>query len=255
MSPVPAKPSATIVVLRDSSNGPEILLVKRRAGDAFGDSYAFPGGVVDDDESASHSYSQGVTPDEANAVLGVDHGGLDYYSAAIRELFEETGILLARKASGEWAIGLSDLDVLRKEVDQGTLPWSDFLRDQKIEMASDALHYFAHWETPLSLPKRWSTRFFIAELPPGQDATHDGSELTDCRWLAAADALAHWRERDIELPVPTVSTLESLSGFNSIDEMIRWANAQAKQGIERILPDMDPSDGMSKFVLPGVSDT
>ena len=97
MSPAPAKPSATIVLLRESSGGPEVLLVKRRAGDAFGNNYAFPGGVVDEDESASHEYSQGKTADEANTELNVAEGGLDYYSAAIRELFEETGILLVRR--------------------------------------------------------------------------------------------------------------------------------------------------------------
>lgn len=255
MSPAPAKPSATIVVLRESSSVPEILLVRRRAGDAFGESYTFPGGVVDDDESASHAYSQGITPVEADAVLSVDQDGLDYYSAAIRELFEETGILLARDAAGEWFSGDADLDGSRKDVDQGTLPWSDFLRDQGIEMASGALHYFAYWETPLHLPKRWSTRFFLAKLPRGQDATHDGSELTDCRWIVAADALMLGRDGDMKLPVPTVSTLESLSRLNTVDEMLAWANERASQGIERILPERVCSDGKTKYLVSGDSNS
>jgi 8-oxo-dGTP pyrophosphatase MutT (NUDIX family) len=254
MSPVPAKPSATIVILRESSSGPEILLVKRRAGDAFGDSYTFPGGVVDNDESTSHAFSQGKTPDEADAVLSVAQGGLDYYSAAIRELFEETGILLARDAAGKWFHDGPNVDVLRKEVDQGALHWSDFLRDQELRMASDALHYFAHWETPLSLPKRWSTRFFLAELPPGQDATHDGSELTDCRWIIAADALSLGRDGGMKLPIPTVSTLKSLSEFGSVSEVIDWAECRMTQGIERILPDERTSGGKTKYVIPGNSD-
>ena len=127
-SSVPAKPSATIVIVRESSSGTELLLVRRRAGDAFGDNYAFPGGVVDDDESLSHAYSQGRTIDEANAILGVENGGLDYYSAAIRELFEETGILLARDSTGDWFRSDPTVDGLRKDVDQGALPWSDFFR-------------------------------------------------------------------------------------------------------------------------------
>ena len=255
MSPVPAKPSATIVILRESSSGPELLLVKRRAGDAFGDSYAFPGGVVDSDESISNTFSQGTTAEEANTVLNVSQGGLDYYSAAIRELFEETGILLARDAAGAWSGGGPDVDVLRKRVDQGALPWSDFLQDQGLQMASDALHYFAHWETPLDFPKRWSTRFFMAELPPGQDATHDGSELTECRWINAAEASMLGREGGMKLPTPTISTLESLSEFNSVSEMLDWAGDRASQGFERILPERVQSDGKTKYVIPGSSDT
>ncbi len=237
MRPVAAKPSATIVVLRDGSNGLELLLVKRRAGDAFGENFTFPGGVVDDDEAASHDYSQQRTRDEANAILSVSDGGLDYYSAAIRELFEETGILMARNSTGDWCQDCTDLNVLRKKVDLGELPWSEFLNQQNLLMASDALHYFAYWETPLSLPKRWSTRFFLAVSPPGQDATHDGSELTESRWTSASDALAHHREGSIKLPFPTRKTLASLSDLNSIGEAIDWAQAKLTQGIERILPE------------------
>ena len=250
MSPAPAKPSATIVLLRESSGGPEVLLVKRRAGDAFGDNYAFPGGVVDEDESASHEYSQGKTADEANTELSVAEGGLDYYSAAIRELFEETGILLARDASGDWSQGGPDISTLRKEVDQGTRKWSNFLRDQGLRMASDALHYFAHWETPLSLPKRWSTRFFLAEVPPGQDATHDGSELTDCRWLIAADALSLARGGGMKLPIPTFSTLEYLVDFDSVGDVLGWAKDSRAQGIEKILPGEQISGGKTKYIYP-----
>ena len=94
-NPVPTRPSATVVLLRESDQRPELLMVKRRAGDAFGDSYAFPGGVVDHDESDAHGLIDGKTAGEADAMLQIAADGLDYYSAAIRELFEETGILLA----------------------------------------------------------------------------------------------------------------------------------------------------------------
>ena len=250
MSPVSAKPSATIVLLREGSGGPEVLLVKRRAGDAFGNNYTFPGGVVDEDESASHEYSQGKSADEANTELSVADGGLDYYSAAIRELFEETGILMARDADGDWSHGGPNFGALRKEVDQGRLLWSNFLRDQGLRMASDALHYVAHWETPLSLPKRWSTRFFLAESPPGQDATHDGSELTDCRWIIAADALSLARDGGMELPIPTFSTLKYLTEFDSVGEVFGWAKDRMAQGIEKILPGEQISDGKTKYIYP-----
>jgi len=116
-NPVPARPSATVVLLREREGHPELLMVKRRAGDAFGDSYAFPGGVVDHDESDAHGLIDGKTADEAASVLGISANALDFYSAAIRELFEETGILLARDNHGEWASDSPELQALRIEVD------------------------------------------------------------------------------------------------------------------------------------------
>ena len=100
-NPVAALPSATVVLLREREDSLELLMVKRRAGDAFGDNYAFPGGVVDHDESDAHGRIDGKTGDEVNAELHVPENGLDYYRAAIRELFEETGILLGPASRGK----------------------------------------------------------------------------------------------------------------------------------------------------------
>ena len=158
---------------------PEILLVKRRAGDAFGESYTFPGGVIDDNESNATRFGSGVTEDDANQFLGIDNGGLDFYSAGIRELFEETGIFLVRNNSGAWAACNSDIAVCRNEIDRGKRDWAAFLQQYRFNMAFDALHYFAHWITPLIRPKRWTTRFFLTEIPSGQTACHDGHETTD----------------------------------------------------------------------------
>lgn len=249
---VPARPSATVVMLRDSPQGLELLMVKRRGGDAFGESYAFPGGVVDHDESLAKTYCNGITVDEANAKLGVQEGGLDFYVATIRELFEETGILLARDRRGAWAL-YSDPGI-RKQIVRGTLPWSDFLRDQELRMACDALHYFAHWETPLSQPKRWSARFFLAEMPAGQDARHDGTELTDSRWLSATEALEMGRQGGMKLPFPTYRSLKILSEFASVDNLIDWARQMARQGVPKVRPVELKENGKSKFVIPGDPD-
>ena len=231
MDPAPAKPSATIVVLRDGSAKPEMLMVKRRAGDAFGESYTFPGGVVEEDESAAAEFCAGVSAAEADAALNVPRDGLDYYSAGIRELFEETGILLARDRSGKWACGKALSADLRSRVDKGLLPWPEFLQQRALQMTCDALHYFAYWETPFDLPKRWTTRFFLSKLPVGQDACHDGYETTDCRWMNADDFLAARSEGEIRIPYPTIKTLESLQHCNTIDELISWAKGQQAEGI------------------------
>jgi 8-oxo-dGTP pyrophosphatase MutT (NUDIX family) len=225
-----------------------MLLVKRRAGDAFGESYAFPGGVVDADESDATEFALGTSADEANRALGVASGGLDYYSAGIRELFEETGVLLARNNEGEWACDRPEFEALRSKVDKGLLPWAAFLRQQGLHMCCDALHYFAHWETPFELPKRWSTRFFAAELPAGQSACHDGFETTDSRWMSAADALKQTLRGHIDMPYPTIKTLERLQQFDSIPDLLAWAREEQKAGIG--LNRLDSLDGLTRQGMP-----
>lgn len=228
---VPARPSSTIVVLRDGNSRPEMLMVKRRAGDAFGDSYAFPGGVVDADESAARNFCLGISAGQANATLSVPQGGLDYYSAGIRELFEETGLLLARDNAGMWACDESLSPDLREKVDKGLLPWPEFLEQQTLHMACDALHYFAHWETPLEFPKRWTTRFFATVLPTGQTACHDGIETTDSRWMRATDALSEEKRGQINMPYPTIKTLEKLQEFDSVNDLLTWVRQEQSAGI------------------------
>jgi 8-oxo-dGTP pyrophosphatase MutT (NUDIX family) len=250
-NPVAAKPSSTVVLLREKENAPELLMVRRRAGDAFGGSYAFPGGVVDHDESDAHGLIDGISPDDANATLKLDEDGLDYYSAAIRELFEETGILLARSDSGEWASVTPELQRLRIEVDKGRLRWSDFLQTEGLRVACDALHYFAYWQTPLDQHKRWSTRFFLAESPAGQEATHDGSEITDLRWITAVQALAAARERSMKLPQPTVRNLKNIQHCTSVDGMLNWADEQRQHGIVKLRPILVELDGKPKWAVWG----
>lgn len=251
VSAVPALPSATVVIVRDSPDGPELLLVKRRGGDVFGDSYAFPGGVVDADEGLAHAFCQNLSAEDADALLGVSEGGLDYYVAVIRELFEETGILLARDNRGEWVDGDSVPQEDRVQVDRRVLPWSEFMRSRGLRMACDALHYFAHWETPLHRPKRWSTRFFLAEMPAGQSVSHDGSELTDSCWLSAAEALSSGQQGRLQLPFPTARNLQSLSKFTSVDDLFAWARKRVPEGVHKIRPIRISENGKSKYVIPG----
>lgn len=234
---VTPKPSATVVVMREGKASPEVLLVKRRAGDAFGDSYAFPGGVVDANEDDAITLSTGISESQANALLDLELHGLHYYSAGVRELFEETGILLARDEDNAWAHCDSDVAEYRLLVDRGVMHWADFLRQMNVKMAFDSMHYFAHWITPVVRPKRWTTRFFICELPEGQSACHDGTETTDSRWISANDALEESRAGNLEIPYPTRKTLTSLRDLGCIAELKPWAIARQDSGIESIRPD------------------
>ncbi|GMR17311.1 MAG: NUDIX hydrolase [Gammaproteobacteria bacterium] len=238
---VQAQPSATVVLVRAGSSAPEILMVRRRSGDAFGDSYAFPGGVVDDDEAQAQPYCHGRTDAEASAVLGLPRGGLSFYCAAVRELFEETGVLLARDTQGRWAFsGSGDaaakLRELRQQRNGAALPWSQLLRQHELRVACDALHYVSFWETPLRLPRRWAARFFLARIPPGQDARHDGRELTDSRWMTATEILAAGGERGMKLPFPTLCNLRDLAEFATVDEMLACAGARSAPTVARDRP-------------------
>jgi len=237
-------------MVRDADDGPEVLLVKRRAGDAFGKAYTFPGGVIDPDESNARPVCSGLSEEEANAVLGVDNG-LDYYSAVIRELFEETGILLVRDADGNWPANVDVHAGQRVAVDGCELAWPEFLREHDYCMAVDALHYFAWWITPVNSPKRWTTRFFMAELPPGQEAEHDGRELTDSRWLRPADALQLRLDGEIKLPQPTRRNLDRMKDFESVESLLDWAAARHREEIPSICPVQVFVDGVEMYPIPG----
>jgi len=256
---IPALPSATIVLVREGQSDPEILMVRRRAGDAFGDSYAFPGGVVDADESDAHSYCQGLTAERADQELSVLSGGLDYYSAAVRELFEETGILLARDPRGNWAFAdetesESLLRELRAQLHSGALVWAQLLRTHDLCIACDVLRYFSFWETPLRLPKRWAARFFLAQVPPGQDAEHDGNELIDSCWMTALEVLASGEKGGMKLPFPTVVNLRNIAEHGTVDALLGWASAQAMAGVAKIRPVILNDKKQVRFVIPGDDD-
>lgn len=257
--PVAAVPSATVVLLRAGTSDPEILMVRRRAGDAFGDSYAFPGGVIDADESAARMFCRGTNAQAADTELGLSSGGLDFYSAAARELFEETGVLLAQDSQGDWPFSNNPDEKclrrnLRKQLDNGNQAWAQLLQSQELFIACKKLHYFAFWETPLPLPKRWAARFFLAQIPPNQDAQHDGSELTDSCWMTAAEILVAARDGSMKLPFPTIKTLKTISDFSSVAELLQWARAQSAAGISKIRPVILKHNGKTRFVIPGDPD-
>lgn len=179
-------------------------------------------------------------------MLDVDADGLDYFSAAVRELFEETGVLLAdAETTGD------GMQRARDQLNDGSLRWEAFVAASNARLNCDALHYFSHWITPSILPKRYSTRFFIAELPAGQRAVHDGGELTDSCWMTADDVLRAARKGSMSLYVPTFRTLESIAGHESIEALIAWAKSLAQAGVPCIHPQIVERDGVLRVVLDG----
>lgn len=172
----PALPAATILVVRDGPTGLEVLLVRRHGKSGFAPgALVFPGGKVD----AGDAEIARQCPD---AEL------LPYRVAAIRETWEEAGILLARRKGADRL-----LDSHEVPKPNGEQSLAVILARDGIELATDRLARFAHWITPEAEPRRFDTQFFIAVAPAGQNAAADGYETLDCAWLSPADAL---READ-----------------------------------------------------------
>ena len=240
-----ARPSSTVVLVRESANAPELLLMRRHQRSAFGGAHAFPGGVLEAADDRVVEHCAGITAAAADALLSVEHG-LAYFSAAIRELFEESGVLLASIGARS-----ADLAAARKALNEGELDWRSFVVDNDVQLHCDALHYFSFWITPEALPRRFSTRFFLAAMPADQDAEHCGGELTDSCWLSAEDALGACRDGAISLHFPTIKTLEALAPLGSVDGLLEWAASRARAGVACIFPEIEKRRGEARVIVAG----
>jgi 8-oxo-dGTP pyrophosphatase MutT (NUDIX family) len=224
-APVP-RPSATVVLVRSGDPRPEVFMVKRHKTASFGSTFAFPGGVLEAADARVHDLSTGVSSEQAAGMLQLDGGALDYYSAAIRELFEESGVLLAAHQ-----LSARRLQAARAALNAGTLGWEQFARNEQLLLNYDRLHYFSFWITPADMPKRYTARFFLAELPAAQVASHDGGELTASCWMPAADILVARKKKLMKVPYATRKTLRRVAYFASIAELLEWARACGEKGV------------------------
>jgi 8-oxo-dGTP pyrophosphatase MutT (NUDIX family) len=173
----------------------------------------FPGGRVDHADADPRLWR-----DDAAARVPE----APYWAAAIRELFEETGVLLARSEAGEFAPDATDA-VVRSEresllQDQTTL--ADVLSRLALLPALDRMQPCAHWITPVAEPKRYNTHFFLAAMPPGRTASADPREMSDAVWLTAGQALERFRAGRLPMVFPTVRTLESILPYQSVEAAI-----------------------------------
>src|SRR5258708_4669026 len=180
-------PAATILLLRDAPGGLEVFMVKRHHQiDFVAGALGFPGGRVDkgDSEAAlrDHTDGGGEWSDEMRAMG----------AAAIREAFEESGILLARDAdTGELltARRLEGLGSFRQALEKRQVGLAEMLRSERLRLAYDQLVHFAHWITPENMPKRFDTHFFVAKSPLGHEGSHDGRESVDSIWITPQNAI------------------------------------------------------------------
>lgn len=255
--PAPPRPAATVMLVRDSADGPEVLLLRRhgRSGFAAG-AWVFPGGVVDaaDRDAGLADRMDGPTPMQWAERLGVSDPSeaMGYVVAAVREAFEETGILLARVADDATNPGgaREGLDIARRALLAEVVGLRQVIATRSLRLSGDQLLYLAHWITPEPEPRRYDTRFFLARAEPEAVCTPHEAEMTESVWLTARGAVHHFESGSLKMLPPTVHTLRRLSGYGSVDEIFA---ALADASVPAIMPVMRVVDeGVTIEMPPGV---
>jgi glyoxylase-like metal-dependent hydrolase (beta-lactamase superfamily II)/8-oxo-dGTP pyrophosphatase MutT (NUDIX family) len=240
--PVQHRQAASLIVLRDvpgDADGPQVLLLRRadRPGDQNSGAVVFPGGVLDDSDRGHYERCLQLSDAQASARLGLASHGLHYWVAAIRECFEEAGLLFAAGADGHLVdlqrLPRDELTRLRRALHANQTGMAEVCDRFGVALATDRLAYFSHWITPVGLPKIFDTRFFIAVAPPGQTAEHDANELVDLLWISPAQALARAKADGLHFMNVTERTLQQLSRFKSAAEAVAWARAQTDVPLNR----------------------
>lgn len=222
----PVRRAATLVLVRQGERGPEVLMLRRAdKGDQNSGAWVFPGGLVDPGDALCHDLCVGLNDAQASAQLSLPTGGLDHHVAAIRECFEEAGILLAEDASGEgFGHGFQSYSTVMSErgrLARGELALSALCERHGLRLATQRLHYMAHWITPPVRPKRFDTRFFLATVQADQQAIHDTVETVNHQWMRPADMLRS--DEASRLMMPQRSVLQALSPHDSLSAVLAWA--------------------------------
>jgi 8-oxo-dGTP pyrophosphatase MutT (NUDIX family) len=238
VSPAPARPAATVVLARDGGGGVETLLLRRSARSRFASgAWVFPGGVLDPGDAALPGRLwRGISPEAAaDRFAASPQQVLALHVAAVRETFEESGLLLARDRHGE-PVDPAAAAALRPRAGSGSLEAFASVLDRSGFIADlGALVYLSRWITPLVEPRRYDARFFLARAPCDQVAGADAVETTDQRWVRPAAALCLQRAGDLRLMFPTLRTLRWLSAWPDVDSALAAAAAQPL--VPAILPE------------------
>ena len=228
---VQVQPAATVMLVRDAGGrrggSLEVLMLRRHPESVFApDAWVFPGGRVDEADGVGIPIAAGPSDAEASRALEIPSGGLAYWVAAARECFEEAGILLARHPNtGGWLEASNELVGARfarhrRDVHSGAASLGEVLRAEGLELDLSGVHYVSHWITPPGrTARRFDTRFFVAECPPSQPASHDAAETVDSIWTTPAEALSRGAAGEIQLLRPTIANLKALARFSSVAEI------------------------------------
>jgi 8-oxo-dGTP pyrophosphatase MutT (NUDIX family) len=205
--------AATVVIVRPHQSLPsqcEVLLLKRTLRASFvAGAHVFPGGAVDESD-----YRIAETTPLAGAPVN------PFLVAAIRECFEEAGLLFARRRTG-LEISPHERVRWRRSLADGAQTFADLLDHEQLMLDTGSLRYWSRWVTPVGLPKRFDARFFLAPEPPDQHATPDETEITQSGWFDPEDALERADRGEMLLILPTRMTLQALASTPNLEELFR----------------------------------
>lgn len=251
--PVAPRPAATVLLVRDRDGGPEVYMLRRAASMAFAAGFfAFPGGSVDDrDRGLSTGSWVGPAPAEWAQRLGCEVSlAQALVCAAVRETFEESGVVLAGPDAESVVADTSgeDWEEDRVALLDRSLSLAELLERRGLMLRADLLRAWAHWITPEVEPRRFDTRFFVAALPEGQRTRDVGGEADRVVWIRPGDALDRERRGELSLLPPTIAALTGLAECADVAAVLR---AGEQREISPVLPKvlLGPDDSI-RFVLP-----
>ena len=263
---MPIRNAATVMLVRDAqtvgASGPgiEVFMLRRTLQAVFASGmYVFPGGRLDDVDGGHEmeAVCDGLTDARASELLQIPSGGLAFWVAAIRECFEEAGVLLARSVDTGAVIRFDDPVVnerfhkARVGIYDSSLDLIQLCEAEGLRLTTDSIHYTAHWITPLGEARRFDTRFFLARSPQAQEPLHDDGETIASLWINPADALQQQERGQLMMMPPTMACLKFLADHATADSAL--AAAAAIGTPPKILPKRKPRQPGTRLqiVLPG----
>jgi 8-oxo-dGTP pyrophosphatase MutT (NUDIX family) len=250
--------ASTIMLLRDTDSGQgqgiEVFMVRRVIqSDFMPDVFVFPGGSASADDRIAEQ-TEGIclpiAPSEADPEGRTALGG-GVRATAIREVFEEAGVLLAYRNGRILSITENDIPRFAAyrqafQVRNGSLV--EMARAEHLTLATDQLHYFAHWITPEGMPKRFDTHFFLASAPTEQQAAHDRLETSDGVWISPSGALEKSERGEFPLVFATIHQLRDLAVFNSVQEALAYTETHY---VPTRMPILTQDNGEARVYLQG----
>ncbi|KSU69342.1 MULTISPECIES: NUDIX hydrolase [Rhodococcus] len=244
----PIKDAASVILVRDGASGIEVFLQRRVKGMAFaGGMTVFPGGRVDSADGSPDIGWSGPSPEWWGRQWGTDSAtSRQLVLAAVRETFEECGVLLAGP-SADGAVSTPPGGIEGREMlERHKLSFSDYLRREKLIVLSGMLKPWSNWITPSVEPRRYDTRFFVAALPAGQIADDATSEADAAEWMSPTDAIQSWCDGTSMLLPPTWSQLHSLCAFDSVSDVM-----ESRRIVDTVIPEIVQDVGAGPLLFPG----
>ena len=250
-APAPTRLAATVLLLRDADPSMEVFMVVRHHEIEFASgALVFPGGRVDDDD-----HRIAANPMLFPADHGLDPEQAALRVAAIRETFEETGILLTKSRGADELVNaaqLMELESKRAALNAGSLRFVEFLTAESLILVPDRLVRFAHWITPDTMRKRFDTHFFMAMAPPGQLAAHDGSEAVDSIWIAPGKAIEDSTTGRFKLLFPTEMNLGKLARHRRAADALAVAASSRVVAVQPVI--LKDVNGVRSMRIPAEAD-